>query len=450
MTSSLVRTLLVIDDDRILGAALKDGLSGPAQEVLLAPTAAEGLFICRRQKVDVVLLDQNLPDGLGIDLCPQILEANERCKIIFITAYPDFSYAVRAIKGGAYDYLTKPFELEELLLVVDRAFKTRALERVEDVENYRAMQESADAVIIGAQSGLAEVERLVDLAASEVSPVLITGETGTGKNVIAKAIHYRSALARAPFVSINCASLPENLMEAELFGYEKGAFTGAGSPKRGLLEVAEGGSLFLDEIGELQPHLQAKLLGALEDRVIRRLGGTASRPVAVRILAATNLDLERAMEEKRFRKDLYFRLNVLHIALPPLRDRLEDLPLLCHAFLEKVQRGRTLRLPGEELTLLRRYSWPGNVRELKNIIERAAILQQEGCIYPSRLIAEDHTSVSPQPTAGAVLRPLEAVEKEHILFALEACEGNLARTARELGIGLSTLKRKVKSYGGTI
>jgi two-component system, NtrC family, response regulator AtoC len=444
MDVKLGRTLLVIDDDRILGEAIKDGISGPTQEVFLAPTAAEGLFICRNRKVDVVLLDQKLPDGEGIDLCPKILEANERCKIIFITAYPDVGNAVRAVKAGAFDYLSKPFDLEELLLVIERAHKTRALERVEEVENYRSSKDSAGARLIGATGGLRVVDHLVDLAAREEAPVLITGETGTGKNVVAKAIHYRSGNRKAPLVSVNCAALPDNLIEAELFGFERGAFTGAAGPKQGLFEVAEGGSLFLDEIGELPLHLQAKLLGALEDRMIRRLGGTVSRPVAVRLLAATNLDLASAMRAKTFRDDLYYRLNVLHIHLPPLRERLDDLPDLCRCFIDEVSRGKKIRLPDEELQLLRAYSWPGNVRELKNILERAVILQEDGCIYPSRLLQASETPGAPAPPDAAEVLPLEWVEQEHIQFALERFGHNYTQTAKALGIGLSTLKRKLR------
>jgi len=445
MPSSPLRKLLVIDDDRILGAALKDGLSGPALEVLLAPSAAEGLDACRHHKIDVVLLDQNLPDGPGSTLCGKILDANERCKIIFITAFPDFNNAVLAIKAGAYDYLSKPFEFEEVKLLVNRAFSTQGLEQARDLESYRAQRDSAKSDLIAGQTGLGEVERMVNLAAHEEAPVLITGETGTGKNVIAKAIHYRSFAAQAPLVCINCASLPESLIEAELFGYEKGAFTGAVNAKQGLLEVAEGGTLFLDEIGELPLHLQAKLLGVLEDHQIRRLGGTVSRPVAVRILAATNLDLDSAMQQNRFRQDLFYRLNVLRIHLPPLRERLQDLPQLCQVILQETARGRTLELPASELRRLGHYHWPGNVRELKNIIERAAILQKDGIIRPSRLIDVESDGPVPAATNESQVRKLEDVELEYILFALDQHQGNLTATARSLGIGLSTLKRKLKS-----
>jgi DNA-binding NtrC family response regulator len=438
--------LLVIDDDLILGLALKDGMAGPTREVLLATTAAEGLHVCRSRKVDVVLLDQNLPDGEGTELCPKILEANDGCKIIFITGYPEFSHAVRAIKAGAFDYLSKPFEFDELVLVVDRALKTRALERVQVVEKYRASRDSADAVFVGGGAGMREVEHLVSLAAQEEVPVLITGETGTGKNVAAKAIHYRGARRDAPFVSINCAALPENLIEAELFGFERGAFTGATGSKPGLFEVAEGGTLFLDEIGELPLQLQAKLLGVLEDRMIRRLGGTVARPLWVRILAATNLDLAMALRRKIFREDLFYRLNVLQIQLPPLRDRPEDLPALCDCFIRQAARGREIHLPDDDLAMLREYHWPGNVRELKNIIERAVILQRDGTIRPYRLLSGGEMPVSSPPEAEENLLSLEKVEERHIRFVLERCGNNFTRTAKVLRVGLSTLKRKMKRY----
>jgi DNA-binding NtrC family response regulator len=439
-------TLLVIDDDLILGLALKDGMAGPAREVLVATSAAEGLHVCRSRKVDVVLLDQNLPDGEGTELCPKILEANDGCKIIFITGYPEFSHAVKAIKAGAFDYLSKPFEFDELVLVVDRALKTRALERIEAVEKYRASRDSADAVFVGGGAGMREVEHLVSLAAQEEVPVLITGETGTGKNVAAKAIHYRGERRDAPFVSINCAALPENLIEAELFGFERGAFTGATCSKPGLFEVAEGGTLFLDEIGELPLQLQAKLLGVLEDRIIRRLGGTVARPLSVRILAATNLDLAMALRRKIFREDLFYRLNVLQIQLPPLRDRPEDLPALCGWFIRQAARGREIHLPDDELAMLREYHWPGNVRELKNIIERAVILQRDGTIRPYSLLRCGEMPVSPPAEFEENLLPLEKVEERHIRFVLERCGNNFTRTAKVLQVGLSTLKRKMKRY----
>ncbi len=445
--TNLPKTLLIIDDDRLYCDVLRDDLSGPGLEVLLAHSGGEGVHVCSQRKVDVVLLDQKLPDGAGVSFCPAILGHGERAKIIFATAFPEFSNAVEAIKAGAYDYLSKPFELDELRLVIERALRAHDLERAGELQSYRHDRESRAARFAGHNGGLAEVDRLVTLAAAERAPVLITGETGTGKNVVASAIHYRSGLREAPLISINCAALPENLVETELFGHEKGAFTGAGAARKGLFEMADGGTLFLDEIGEMPLHLQTKLLGVLEEKKVRRLGGGAVRPVEVRVIAATNLDLRRALEQKLFREDLYYRLNVLHIDLPPLRERPQDIPELCEHFIRQCARGRQVRLPSAELDQLLAYPWPGNVRELKNILERAVILGRDGQLAPSRLLQAGQAAGEPPAELPAQIQPLEELEKAHIRLALQQLSGNYTRTARALGIGLSTLKRKVKRYG---
>lgn len=438
-------TLLIVDDDRLFNDVLRDDLRAAGVAVLQAFSGEEGLRICHEKRVDAILLDQNLPDGQGVNFCSAFLACNDQVKIIFATAYPEFSIAVQAIKAGAYDYLSKPFELEDLHLTLKRALKFRELERVEELQNLRRGRESKAALFIGSHGGFAEIDRLVDLAAAEKAPVLITGETGTGKNVVAAAIHYRSSLSEAPFIGINCAALPETLIESELFGTEKGAFTGAVSARKGLIEMADGGTLLLDEIGDMPLHLQSKLLGVLEDKKVRRLGGSTTRRVDVRIIAATNRDLAAAMTEQLFREDLYYRLNVLHLALPPLRQRAQDIAALCEHFLTEISRGRHLSLADDELQRLMTYEWPGNVRELRNVIERAVILQKNGSILPSRLIGQAPRKSAELPSPQEIL-PLAEVEKLHIETALRQLNGNLARTARTLGIGLSTLKRKIKGY----
>lgn len=446
--SNVQKNILIIDDDQLLCHTVEDFFASEKVNVLIAHSGADGLSICSHNNIDIVLLDQKLPDTEGVLLCPHILEYNEHAKIIFITAYPSFENAVEALKIGAHDYLSKPFELEELRLAIDQAWRTIALERIEQVQHYRDNKESTETVVICDQGGLTEIRNLVDLAAEENAPVLITGETGTGKSIIAKLIHYKSFAHKNPFISINCAALPENLIETELFGYEKGAFTGAVSSRKGIFELAEGGTLFLDEIGTMPLHLQSKLLGVLEDKAIRRVGGESIRPINVRIIAASNANLEDAIMNTTFRSDLYFRLSVIRIHIPPLRERPQDIPELCNFFIDKMAKDRGITLQESELTKLTSYKWPGNVRELKNIIERALIIQKGRSLKPSELLNSGIPSSSPSsPSEGNGLETLEQVEKNHMRYALNYCSGNFTKTAKVLGISLSTLKRKAKRYG---
>src|SRR5512143_2100688 len=442
------KTLLVIDDEKLLCDTVRDYLENDRLEVLTAHTGAEGLAVCSDKKVDVVLLDQRLPDAEGHALSPRILERNEQAKIIFVTAYPSFDNAVAAVRVGAHDYLSKPFDIEELKLTVDNALRTLDLERVEQIQNYAREKDRERAVIVGDSGAFSEVIDHVAMASEMDGPVLITGETGTGKNLVAKAIHYRSSFAGSAFVSINCAALPENLIEAELFGHEKGAFTGASGAKKGLFEVADGGTVFLDEIGEMPIHLQAKLLSVLEDGTMRRIGSTAVTPVNVRIIAATNADLDNILG-KTFRKDLYYRLSVVRIHVPPLREHREDIPALCGYLLSQIAKGRQVEISDVEIEKLQEYDWPGNVRELRNILERALFLQKGTVLEPSRLLAKQVVAAktAPQTTTPAEVKSLAKVEQEFIQCTLSALSGNLTQTAKTLGISISTLKRKLKEYG---
>ncbi len=442
------KTLLVIDDETVFCGMVKDFLESDRLNVLSASTAAAAMEICAEQRIDVVLLDQKLPDGEGHALAPAIIERNDRAKIIFITAFPSFENAVKAVRAGAHDYLSKPLNPEELKLSVANALRTQDLEQVEQVHRYEKEKERQDAVLVGQGAGLAEVARMVASAAHTDAPVLITGETGTGKNLVAKSIHYSSGSGKAPFISINCAALPEQLIEAELFGYEKGAFTGAAAAKKGLFEMAEGGTLFLDEIGDMPLHLQSKLLSAIDDRVIRRLGSTSTKPVSVRIIAATNSEIEKVLGVS-FRKDLYYRLSVVRIHIPPLRERPGDIPGLCEYLLHSLSKGREVGLAQSEVAKLQNYDWPGNVRELRNVLERSLFLQSGPEIRPSLLITAGTGGTqyaAASPGGLAPVKTLEETEKAHILSSLARFQGNLTQTAKALGISLSTLKRKIKDY----
>lgn len=291
----------------------------------------------------------------------------------------------------------------------------------------------------------------MDLACSNRSPVLITGETGTGKNVVAKAIHYQGTPNNTAFVGINCAALPENLIESELFGHERGAFTGASSIKKGVFEMADGGTLFLDEVGEIPLHLQSKLLGILDDGIFRRLGGQGTLRVDTRIIAATNVDLERAIQKRFFREDLYYRMSVMRIHLPPLRERTEDIEELCQHFIRTIEPDRDLVISAEELAKMKHYSWPGNVRELKNVVERAIILRTDHNIFPARLLGEgvfSQSSVPPSNTSSypQAISTLSEIEKNHIQHVLKIFDCNHTQTAKALGIARSTLLRKLELY----
>jgi len=438
------RSLLVVDDDRLFGEAVREDLEAPGLEVVLARSLADALPLCRERPFDVVLLDQQLPDGAGADLCPEILATNERAKVVFATAYPSFGNVVEALRRGAVDYLSKPCDPRQVRLVVERCLSTLDLERACGMTRRRKADEAGGAVLIGSDTTLAEVAVVVDAAAATDATVLVTGETGTGKGLVARAIHYRSARRDHELVAVNCAALPESLVEAELFGHERGAFTGAAASREGLFEMAEGGTLFLDEIAEMTPALQTRLLQVLEEKTVRRVGGRTPRRVDFRLIAATNADLGSAVTERRFRSDLYYRLDVIRIELPPLRQRRTDIPALARHLLRGL--GAEESLPESELSRLSAYDWPGNVRELRNVLERTVLLHRgPGPLMPSRFLPSGSAPASaagPDQTAASGL-PLAEVEARHIAAELARLGGNLTRAARSLGISVSTLRRKV-------
>ncbi|MCP3898924.1 MAG: sigma-54-dependent Fis family transcriptional regulator [Desulfobacteraceae bacterium] len=438
------KTLLIIDDDQLFCDSVSTHFNGKLN-TMSANTGKSGVELCSKHKIDIILLDQKLPDGNGTEFCRLILKNNESVKIIFITAYPSFSKAVKAIKIGAYNYLSKPFELEELELAVMNATRTIDLEHVEHIQSYKNTLDKQDSVLVGEE--LSEVKKMIQLASKNMSNVLITGETGTGKGIVAKAIHYQSYLDKGPFIIINCAAFPENLIESELFGHEKGAFTGADIKRIGIFEMAQDGTLFLDEIGDLPLHLQSKLLTVLDEKVIRRIGGRSDIPINVRIIAATNTDIEERIKNKEFRSDLYYRLSLIRIHIGPLRERVKDIEKLSLYFTSKFRPDLSLSIPQAEIEKLKKYDWPGNIRELRNIIERTIILRTDSILYPGQYIQNKSYNNTSYPSQDlSKLLTLQEIEKRHIGITLNKLEHNKTHSAKSLGISRSTLMRKIKEY----
>ncbi len=438
------RAILIVDDDRNFAEALRRFFDREPYQVSTAYTAAEGLARCREKVFDVVLLDQRLPDGEGARLCPAILEHNEHAQIVLVTAQPTFESAVAALKAGAVDYLSKPIELPELEHVVAQCLRTLALERIGALHGYEARRLSHEAERL---AGMAEITRTLDLAAASDATVLITGETGTGKNVLSRYVHYHSQRRDGPYVVVNCAALPEALVEGELFGHQKGAFTGAVESRKGLFELATGGSIVLDELGELPVGMQAKLLRVLDERKVRRLGAESEREIDLRVIAISNVDLEAAVKDGRFRSDLYYRLSVVRVHVPPLRERRQDIPDLVRRFVDELSPSRSRSVLPAAMDRLVAYDWPGNVRELRNVIERSLLLQPGEHIDPSRLLAPGSAeSVARAQSEDSDDRTLDQVERDHILRTWHRLGENTTRAARALGISLATLKRKLKTY----
>ena len=442
----MLTTLLVIDDDMLLASMIQDYFSSEECTVLTAHTGKEGIEVCSTETIDVVLLDEQLPDLLGHTLCSQIMGYNEMTRIVFATSYPGFDHALLAIKAGAFDYLPKPFEIKELEFTINKALRNSSLERREQQISYQAQKTTEKLNMIGNSQVWKRVSEIIAIAANSQASVFITGETGTGKTLAAKAIHYTSKAHNAPFIHINCATLPESLIDAELFGYEKGAFTGAISMRRGVFEMAHGGTLFLDEIGELPSNLQAKLLNVLEEKQVRRIGSEKSIPISVRIITATNIDIESQIATGNFRQDLYYRLSVLALTTPPLREHTEDIPLLCTLFIEQFISSE-YHLSTSEIQRLKSYPWPGNVRELHNIIERSLLLHDHSHLTPSLLLFKSSDTPPIQKETPTEIVPLHQCEINYIKQVLQKCDFNKTHTANALQISLSTLKRKLKESG---
>ena len=443
--------ILVVEDDSTIRVTLGEVLGKLGHEIDQAETGAGALELFRARDYDLVLLDLRLPDLSGLEVLKQMRESDEQALVVVMTAYPEVRTAIASVKAGAYDYLNKPFELDDLRELVKRALETRRLRREVARLSVSAARAAPVEGMVGSSTAFAaalEVTRKI--AAAGRVPVLIRGESGTGKERIAQAIHALSPRAAGPWVTLNCSALAEGLLESEMFGHEKGAFTDAKTMKPGLLELANGGTLFLDEIGDLALALQPKLLRALETQTFRRVGGQKEVRVDVRFVAATNRDLEAMVRTGTFREDLYYRLNVGSIDVPPLRERRADILALARHFLAEAARTMGLaepRLDGAVQPLLESYSWPGNARELRNVMERALILSGGAPILALHLPREISSRASDRGGAEPGLVPLEEIERRHIRRVLEACGGNKTQAAKLLGITRLTLRNKVNEYG---
>lgn len=449
--------LLVVDDEHLIRWSLEQNLKKQGYEVITAATGEDALRLIREEQPDLVLLDIQLPGISGIDVLEKIKELDEDVAVIMVTAHSGLETAVNAMRLGAYDYVSKPFNLDELSIVVKKALETSDLKQ-EIVRLRTETKKNVPPNIIGDSRHMKYLMEVLDkVAKSEASTVLVQGESGTGKELVAKWIHTSSNRADKPFIAINCAAVPATLLESELFGHEKGAFTDAKATKKGLFELADGGTVFLDEIGDMEMGMQAKLLRFLEDRSFRRIGGGRVFTVDVRIISATNKDLQKSIEEKSFRNDLYYRLQVIPIFLPSLRERKEDIIPLATHFIKLYNKDfnkRVQGIAGMAERLLIDYSWPGNVRELKNVVERAIILGNDETLLLEHLPLEIVAKASLQggaPASSFRLPPegidIEEVEKELIRQALEMADWNQSKAAKKLNLGIDAFRYRMKKFG---
>jgi two-component system response regulator AtoC len=451
--------ILVVDDEKLIRWSISERLQRDGYEVLSAESGEAALDLLAGSPPDVMLLDVKLPGIDGVQTLQRALAIHPELSVLMMSAHSTVDVAVEAMKHGAIDFLVKPFQLNALVAAVERALATARTRRQIAALSSERRQASALEAIVGRSAAMEQVRTMVArLASSDTTTVLIEGESGSGKEVVARAIHFESARAGRPFLQVNCAALPEHLLESELFGHERGAFTDAHTQKRGLFESAEGGSVMLDEIGDLPPGGQAKLLRLLENKTFRRVGGVTELKTDVRVIAATNVDLEERVSEGRFRADLFFRLNVVRLVVPALRDHVEDVPTLTAHFVARFNQEQDRHVKGvapAAMELLKAYQWPGNVRELRNVVERAFILHagpEE--IRPEHLTPElRRAATAPRPKdrpaagvdqAGLVL---DDVERKLIAEAMERASGNQSKAARLLGISRDTLRYRLKKHG---
>ncbi len=444
--------VLVVDDERLIRYSLRESLAEEGYVVHEAGDIAEALRVCDRHSVDCAIFDQRLPDGEGTELMKQIKELDPDVPVIMMTAYSSVASAVEAMRAGAFTYINKPFDNDEMILNVRRALETTRLRR--EVRSLRSQQDAGLKAIVGESESMNRVISLVrKLANSRATTVLLLGESGTGKGLLARAIHEASDRTGKCFLTISCTAIPETLLESELFGHERGAFTDARSTKPGLFEVADGGTIFLDEIGDMPLGLQSKILSVLEERTFKRLGGVQDIHIDVRVVAATNADLDEAVQQGRFRTDLYYRLNTFPIRIPPLRQRPEDIPALATYFVDRFNKefNKTLeRIDPDAMAALQRHPWPGNVRELRNAVERAMILAPGPILQPGDFAfslegrAEGHQDrVLSLPREGI---DMEELERDLVVQALERAGGNQSRAAQMLGMSRDQIRYRIEKF----
>ncbi|MFL5418809.1 MAG: sigma-54-dependent transcriptional regulator [Myxococcales bacterium] len=446
--------ILIVDDDRSIRELLSMHLEERGYAVSVASTGAEGFQLVEETSPSAIILDMRLPDMSGLDLIPELRKRAGETPVLMITAHHDMSTTILAMKAGAFDYIHKPIDIEAFDVALDRALEVSRLSKGTDVVSVESQRPFRMDDLVGTSPAMQQLFKDVGRVAASRATVLIQGESGTGKELIARVIHSYSAAAR-PFIAINCSAIVDTLLESELFGHEKGAFTGAVATKVGKFELADDGSLFLDEIGELSQNLQAKLLRVLQEREFERVGGVKRIPVRARILAATNRDLAAEVSGGRFREDLYQRLKVVTLSIPPLRERRDDVPLLVEHLLVKINQRlhkNLRRVPRETLEKLMAREWPGNVRELENLLTRAAVLSQGDLLLEEYLVANGQGPVKPAKMVSATAAPervptLDELEKTHIERVFSMTKGHKGRACQILGISRPTLERKLRKYG---
>ena len=443
--------MLIVEDDTGLRDSLEKSFRRRHDKVVTASTVADALRMLKESKIDLVLLDHRLPDGSGLEVLTAARDMDEETAVVMMTAFPEVKTAVHAMKEGARDFIVKPFELEELHLTVERAIEARELRRdVRRLERERRSREDITE-ILGESHTIEQVRSQIQKVAAADTPVLVVGETGTGKELVADSTHRLSPRFQGPLVKVNCSAFSEQILESELFGHEKGAFTDAREARAGLFEMADGGTLFLDEISEMKPGLQAKLLRVVEGQPFYRVGGQREVRTDVRVVAATNRNLRECVRQGGFREDLFFRLNAFQIEVPPLRDRDDDVVLLARVFLQRsaaMLRKGAIQLSAEAEKMLLGYDWPGNIRELRNVMERAAILCETGQIATEHLPAELQACafVGRHTVEGSRNMPsLAEIDRQYMTHVVESVGGNLSEAARILGIARNTLKAKLRS-----